>query len=379
MRKWLGAHPMFIVLVPLVMLIITLHYTAPAVLQQWNRQRPEALTNGPEWLRQRLIQRYEELGISNPEKGTLCALSLGWREDIDPDIKTSFVHSGAMHVLAVSGLHVGLIYIVLLRLLTLVGIGKPLFEQHWRWCLRVLIVLFVLWGYACVTGFSPSVVRATIMLSLAEIMRAIHRSPLSANIVAAAAVLILVFQPLDLFSVSFQLSFAAVSGILLFVPFINRALPTYHIRSKCLRLSLSYLRDLVGVSIAAQMATLPITLYYFGMASTWFLLTNFVILPLATFVLWGAIGIWIIGWWAPIGLGLAWITDKLVWMMNVWTSWVENLPGAFIYTQVSLAGAIMLASSFVFGAIALYSSRLWWMIPSLVCITLFGCFQYAGI
>ena len=379
MRKWLGANPMFIVLVPLVMLIITLHYTAPAVLQYWNISRPTALTAAPEHIRQRLLQRYEELGITGNEKGTLAALSLGWRDELDKDIKTSFARSGAMHVLAVSGLHVGLIYFILLRLLILVGIGQPLYEERIRWCLRGAIVLLVLWLYALITGFSPSVVRATIMLSLVEIMHILHRRPLSANIVAAAAVFILAFQPLDLFSVSFQLSFAAVSGILLFLPFIERALPVHRIPAQWLRTIVLYVRDLVGVSIAAQMATLPITLYYFGLASTWFLLTNIIILPLAALVLWGAIGIWTIGWWTPIGLALAWLTDKLVWAMNTWTSWVENLPGAFLQTHVSLSASIMLAACFLCGAISLYNSKLWWMLPSVICIILFGFLHYAGI
>ena len=173
-------------------------------------------------LQHRLAQRYHELGILNQEAGTLSALTLGYREDLDPDIKRSFRQSGASHVLAVSGLHTGIIYAVVLNLLTGFGFWKPLYEDKKRRIVNGVIIIVVMVFYALLTGLSPSVCRSVLMLTLIEVAYMSYRNPIRFNSIAAAAFLILAFRPNDLFSVSFQLSFAAIVSIRLFYPYFKR-------------------------------------------------------------------------------------------------------------------------------------------------------------
>lgn len=169
-------------------------------------------------LQYRLSKRYTELGIPDREAGTLSALTLGYREDLDPDIKRSFRQSGASHVLAVSGLHTGIIYAVFVALLTGFGRWKPLYEERKRRFVYGAVIIAMLLFYALLTGLFPSVCRSVIMLLLIVLAYMTYRRPIPLNSIAAAAFLILIFRPNDLFSVSFMLSFAAVLAITYLTP-----------------------------------------------------------------------------------------------------------------------------------------------------------------
>ena len=160
-----------------------------------------------------LYERYGALGIRGSEQATLGALTLGYKEDLDPALKQAFQRSGAAHILAVSGLHTGIIYSVLLSLLTLGGSRKPLYENKTGRRALSLAVIITMWGYAFLTGLTPSVVRSVVMISVLEVGRMLYRHGNTLNCVLFAAWAILLVRPLDLFSVSFQLSFAAVVAI----------------------------------------------------------------------------------------------------------------------------------------------------------------------
>ncbi len=284
-------------------------------------------------LQRRLHQRLSQAGLSGDELATTGAMTLGYKEDLDSELRQHFQASGAAHVLAVSGLHTGIIYALLLGLLTLGGRIKPRYENRLGRALIGGIVLAVMWGYAWLTGLTPSVVRAVLMVSIFEIGRICYRQPISLNTIAAAAVLILLMRPLDLWSVSFQLSFAATAAIVLFAREME---PLFHRKEwlqKRVGRVVAWIGGILVVSLAAQIGTIPLTMYYFGQISNYFLLTNLIVLPLATLLVpCGLVTVALGGSW--LGLMVGKITWALAWLMNHAVGWLESLPGST--TQVSI-------------------------------------------
>lgn len=282
-----------------------------------------------------LYQRLAEAGLKNDELATTGALTLGYKDDLDPELKHRFQASGAAHILAVSGLHTGLLYGILLWLLTLGGRCKPRYENHVARRLISLIIIAVMGFYAWLTGLTPSVVRAVLMVTIAEIGRMAYRRPFSLNTIAAAAFIILIVRPLDLFSVSFQLSFAATTAIVIVA---RKAEHYIHSRewdfTKKGRI-VSWIAGTIIISIAAQIGTLPLTMFYFGQMSNYFLLTNLIVLPLAAFLVpCGLVTIALGGTF--IGTITGKITSLFAWTMNHAVGWIEALPGSTTQVQIDL-------------------------------------------
>jgi len=285
-----------------------------------------------------LYQRLAEAGLKNDELATTGALTLGYKDDLDPELKHRFQASGAAHILAVSGLHTGILYGILLWLLTLGGRCKPRYENHVARRLISLIIIAVMGFYAWLTGLTPSVVRAVLMVTIAEIGRMAYRRPFSLNTIAAAAFIILIVRPLDLFSVSFQLSFAATTAIVAsarLFPSLSRYFDISISRKNIGGRIIAYWWGIVTVSIAAQIGTLPLTMYYFGQMSNYFLLTNLIVLPLAAFLVpCGLVTIALGGTF--IGTITGKITSLLAWTMNHAVGWIEALPGSTTQVQIDL-------------------------------------------
>ena len=287
-----------------------------------------------------LYARYGEIGITGAEQATLGALTLGYKEDLDPALKRAFQRSGAAHVLAVSGLHTGIIYAVLLSLLTIGGRRKPLYENKiGRWALSIAVII-TMWGYAFLTGLTPSVVRSVVMISVVEVGRMLYRQGNTLNCVLFAAWAILLVRPLDLFSVSFQLSFAAVVAIVLLAPTISSAGGYQRGWRGALQKAGSYALGLVVVSMAAQIGTLPISLYYFGQCSNYFLFTNLLVLPLAGVIVVMGFGSLVLGGIPVVGQWIAQGTRGVVWLLNRAVQWIESLPYAFTEKRISLTAAV---------------------------------------
>lgn len=282
-------------------------------------------------LQVRLYQRLSDTGLRGDELATTGALTLGYKDDIDPEIRRHFQASGAAHVLAVSGLHTGILYGLVLWLLALGGRFKPKYEDRiGRWVISG-VVIAVMWGYAWLTGMTPSVVRAVTMVAIFEIGRMLYRQAFSLNTIAAAAVIILAVRPTDLWSVSFQLSFAATTAI---VCLANGLTPAITLKEGGWRRVGIYVLGIIVVSLAAQLGTLPITMYYFGQISTYFLLTNLIVLPLATLLVpCGLMTIVLGGSWLGTMVGKA--TYGLAWAMHHSTGWIEHLPGSTISAHIN--------------------------------------------
>ena len=325
MLNRLRAYPMVVLLLPLVAAIL-LFVPRP--------DRYASSKKAPNAMQERLYGRLATAGLTGDELATVGALTLGYKEGLDKDLRRHFQASGAAHVLAVSGLHTGIIYGVLLWLLTLGGRVKPQYENRaGRWTISI-IILAAMWFYAWLTGMTPSVVRAVVMVSIFEIGRMAYRQAFSLNTIAGAAVLILLVKPTDLWSVSFQLSFTATAAIVLIIRPLNNFLHLGALQESSWEKIWNYITGIIFISLAAQLGTLPLTMYYFGQISTYFLLTNLIVLPLATLLVpCGLISIALGGSW--LGLLVGKVTWALAWTMNHAVEWIEHLPGSTVHVSVS--------------------------------------------
>ncbi len=339
-NKRVQAYPMVVLLLPLVAAILL--FVTPPDRYSFAKKKPNAV-------QEHLYGRLAAAGLRGDELATVGALTLGYKEELGKELRRHFQASGAAHVLAVSGLHTGIIYGVLIGLLTLGGHVKPRYENRaGRWTISLLIIS-VMWFYAWLTGMTPSVVRAVLMVTIFEVGRMAYRQAISLNTIAAAAVLILLVKPTDLWSVSFQLSFAATAAIVILMSaFRHLVISKYR--------SLNYLTGILLVSIAAQLGTLPLTMYYFGQMSNYFLLTNLIVLPLATFLVpFGLLSIALGGSW--LGLTVSKATWALAWAMNHSVEWIEHLPGSLMHVSVSLPMVIVYYMLFCGFCICIYQKK----------------------
>ncbi|NDW17697.1 ComEC family competence protein [Dysgonomonas sp. 216] len=221
--------------------------------------------------RDKILQFYKSLNLDEDSYAMLAALTVGYKDSLSDDLKQSFRKTGTAHVLALSGLHTGIIYGIILSIL-----GLFIHRINWNKYAQVFIIA-VLWCYAFVTGLSPSVIRAVIMLSIICVAHIYNRRGLTFNNISFAAFVMLVYEPFYVFDMGFQLSFAAVSAICFFHPYLS----SVQIKNRYLRSGW----NLFTLSIAAQLGTLPLCLYHFGTFPTYFFISNMLVVPLISLIL----------------------------------------------------------------------------------------------
>ncbi|MBL8002052.1 MAG: ComEC/Rec2 family competence protein [Flavobacteriales bacterium] len=291
---------------------------------QWCRiDAPGPLASAVQAMRTRTLGWIEASGMDRTERGLVKALLLGIRDELDAEQKVAFARSGTIHVLAVSGMHVGLVYAVFMAMLGWWG-RKPRTRL-----LRAAFILLVLWGYAGLTGWSPSVLRATVMFSFFVVAEVAERQAEPLNSLFGAALLLLLWDPLMLVQLSFQLSFLAVLGIILFYKPIQRLwYPPGRV--------LHYFWSLAAVSIAAQLITTPLSLYLFKAFPVWFLPANLVIVGLVSICVYAG-GLMVLLHAVPfVGPALTWVNVQLVHLLGACSSFFAELP--FAYPAVRVDG-----------------------------------------
>lgn len=270
--------------------------------------------------RNNILDIYRSLGFSGDEFAVLSALTVGYKEELSEEIRESFSVSGASHVLALSGLHIGFLYALLLLLL------KWLPDRAYRsvkW-FKVSFVLIVLWGFAFVTGLSPSVVRSVTMFSLLAISHLlIHRHIESLNTLAVAGIGMLMYNPAWLFDVGFQLSFSAVISIPIIHPWLYGKLT---VRSALLE----KIWGLTSVSIAAQIGTAPLVLLYFSRFSVYSLLTNLLVIPLVVVLVYTAIFLLLFHFVPFVNQVAVLLLKGLLVLLNKVVQLIEQLPLASV-------------------------------------------------
>jgi competence protein ComEC len=268
-------------------------------------------------LRTKLMKLYREAGIDGDEYAVLGALTLGDTNYISNEVRNSFAASGAMHVLSVSGLHVGIIFIVLNFLFSPMN-KKPELKPF-----KVLFLLVSLWFYAFITGLSPSVLRSASMFSFLVIGENLNRRTNTYNTLAVSACLLLLINPLTLFNIGFQLSYLAVASIVFFQPRFSALIKTKNKASK-------YLWDLITVSLAAQLGTTPISILYFHQFPSFFLLSNIIVVPAAAIILYLGMAFFFVSFIPGISHALAFLLKYTTYLLNHSIQFIENLPGSVI-------------------------------------------------
>ena len=281
-----------------------------------------------ESLRDHLLQTYRKAGITGNEYAVLSALVLGYDDEIDRETMAAFSASGTLHVLSVSGMHVGLVFTLLSFLL------KRMEGKRYWWLARLFIIVIILWFYALLTGLSPSVIRSAMMFSFILIGKSIRRDSNIYNTLAASIVVISIcFGPMLIFDVGFQLSYLAVAGISFFYPYIFE---WFYFEQKLTGM----IWQLTAVSLAAQLATLPVSIYYFHQFPNYFILANLLIIPVSTIAIFAGIFLLAFKPFPWLLLKAGWLTSKLVFIQNFLAIEISKLPFA-VSDELFLTGIEM--------------------------------------
>lgn len=277
-------------------------------------------------VRKKALEFYRMFELDNDAYSFVSALTLGYKHDLTNELQEAFRASGTAHVLAVSGLHVGIVYGIFAFLFSFLG------KTGGRFVLKQILVIAALWFYAFVTGLSPSVLRATLMLTIVSVGWVGGKSGFTLNTLAAAALFILFFNPMSLFNVGFQMSFIAVLAILSFNPVLNSL---YRPKKRIIKKGWG----LFSVSISAQTGIFPIALHYFGTFPTFFFIANMLVVPLMGIIIYACVPVILLTGLKPfqsvIVEGLypvfGWILKALIHVVLKVVSFIETLP----YAQLS--------------------------------------------
>lgn len=276
---------------------------------------PQALQQTREYMlqvREGLTEQYLTAGLEGESYAIVSAMTLGDKTALTRDIRDTYSVTGASHVLALSGLHLGIIYWFITLLIT---------GRRWRIVSQIVTILAI-WAFTFLTGLAPSTMRAATMLTVYALLQIGHRERASINVLAFTAIVMLLIQPKAVFDIGFQLSYMAVASILLFYPLINGLIPKPFQQEHTI---VRWLWGMVGVSLAAQLGVAPLIAFYFHRFSTWFLLTNNIVIPGAYLILIGALVLLVTGSPWVAGLLAAGVT-----LMNQWLGTIASWPLASI-------------------------------------------------
>lgn len=268
-------------------------------------------------IRERFVEQCRQKGLSGQALATVAAMTVGERSQLSADVKNAYSVAGVSHVLALSGLHLGIIYAILSLLFA--GIRRQVLGQT--------AIVVALWTYVVMVGMMPSVVRSATMFSFYAAASLLRRPRLSFNALAFAAFAILVVSPLSLWDVGFQMSFVSVAGITVLFRPLYYAVGAERLMRFCL---LKWVWSMVVVSLSAQVAVAPLILFYFGRFSCYFLFTNFIAVPLATVTVYASFFMFISAPLPVLQGILAKFAGQTVVIMNESLAWVARLPGASI-------------------------------------------------
>lgn len=261
--------------------------------------------------RQQLLEQYQK-DLSPEAYSIVAAMTLGDRTSLSSETRQAFNITGAGHILAISGLHLGIIYMVISFLVR---------GRRWRVAAQILTIL-LLWTFAFLVGMSASVVRAATMLTIYGLLSLGYRRGMSINVFAFTAILMLVAQPDVLFEISFQMSYLAVFAILLIFPMLYHIIPAHWFMEHRF---IGWMWGMTLLSLSAQIGVAPLIAFYFHRFSVYFLLANFVVIPCAYLILIGGL-LLLLTSWSLIAKGLILVVNG----MQTALSAIATLPYASI-------------------------------------------------
>ena len=282
-------------------------------------------------IKEKLIRSFQTHQFDLKTQGILNALLFGQRILLDQETIQSYSNAGVIHILAISGLHVGIIYMILGFLF------KPLNRLKNGKIINLILVLGILWFFAFLSGLSPSVTRAVLMFSILAIGKHYNQQASTLNTIAVSALILLCYNPNYVFDVGFQMSYAAVISIVLLNPYFKY----FHFSKNKI---IKYSTDIILVSLAAQIGVLPLSIYYFNQFPVLFLVANIVVIPLTFVIL--SLGILTLFFnFIPIGIASFFgiILSKAIQVMNQYITWVASFD-SFVIKNISFSLLLCLVS-----------------------------------
>ena len=327
--------------------------------QQAGRSGRGGLVGWSKALQLRLVGRFRQMELTPSQQGLAEALLLGWRDDLAEATQRQFRDAGITHLLCVSGLHVGVIAMLAGWLLFFLG------RLRWQRIVRGVVQLSVVWLFVLVTGMAPSTLRSGIMFSMLIIGDMFTYRGNSLNNLGVAAVILLCIDPWMLFDVGFQLSFVAVLGILLWQQPLQHLLPIPQrgVGWRCV----DKVWEWVCLSTAAQLATLPLVLYYFHQFPLYFLIANLLIVPFSGLLLATLLLVLLFGGWALVPLRWEFAAVDAI------TSWVGALPHALLSDiPFDLIAALLLSLALLLFTPWIRHRRSWFLPATLAILLLFA-------
>ena len=308
--------------------------------------------------RQKLLEVYRRYRIEGDEFAVVGALMLGYNDALTRELLDSYSVTGAMHVLSVSGLHVAIVCAVFYFLLGFMDKRRGLFiAKH-------LIVIVLLWVFALLTGLAPAVVRSALMFTLIALGYVVSRKPQIYNTIFFSAFVMLLYDPTYLFDVGFQLSYLAVLSIVYFEPKFKKLVD---VKFKPLK----WVWELTCVSVAAQIGTAALGVFYFHRFSNFFWLSNMVVVPLSGFIMYAAMALLLV---APFPVVANWVAFVLKWLligMNSAIRWIEHLPCAAYNLWIDQWQLVVCSLAILFSA-GYFATRKYLMLQlALGCAVLF--------
>ncbi len=296
----------------------SIFFTAYASENQWHylTHRPiHPLRTAAAQVQHHFSALFAQNGLQGEEYAIITAVLLGNDDSMEPELKAHFASAGVSHILCVSGMHVGIIFMIINFLL------KPLDTFPRLHILKALLLILVIWTYAHITGLAPSVRRAATMFSFVTLGTLLHRPTTIYHSLFASMFILLLLNPLLFFEIGFQMSYLAVFGIVIIQPPLARLwTPKYKI--------INYFWELTTVSVAAQLATFPLSLFYFGQFPNYFLLSNLSVISLSFVIVMTGIALLALSWLPPLSRLIGLLLTYEIRLLNGIVKGIESLPGS---------------------------------------------------
>lgn len=299
--------------------------------------------------RDKLSARFRMLDIGSQDYAVLAAMTLGERMSMSEEMIDDYSVSGALHVLSLSGMHLSIIYVMLMLL----------FMKRRRLVLAQTLIICVIWTYVVIVGLPVTAIRSAIMLTVYSFVCLLNRSNVSLNTLAVSAMIVLMNNPLSFYDVGFQMSFVSVLFIIIFYKPLYGIIPLRFRNIIILR----YIWSMSVVSIAAQLGVAPLVAFYFGRFSCYFLVTNFIVVPASSVILYGVVLMFLTDWWPWLQYVLSKILSIIVKFMNESVSYIASLPGSSIDNiKINLIQVLMFyISVFAFYVFLVYAGKILWV------------------
>ncbi len=280
--------------------------------------------------RERVLNILRKNIKGDKELGLAEALLIGYKDDLEQSLVQSYTNTGVVHIIAISGLHLGLIYWLLALLL------KPLLKRKKTRWLRPVLIITCLWSFSLLAGAQPSILRSALMFTCIVLGESLSKKTSIYNTMAVSAFILLCINPYWLWDVGFQLSYAAVLSIIIFMrPIYN----WFYIKNKLL----DFLWKLNAVTLAAQILTVPLSIYHFHQFPNLFILTNFLAVPLSSAILLGEIFLCVISFIPAVAILVGKLISSLIWLMNTYIEKIETIRfSLWDGLQISILQAVLL-------------------------------------